>query len=54
MYQRLTYEEFVQKLRKWIIKAAHLPEDYRFLQEKRRKKLRITAVENRLYVDCEV
>ena len=41
MCQRLTYEEFVQKLRKWIIKAAHLPEDYVFFKKK--EKTGITA-----------
>ena len=38
MCQRLTYEEFVQKLRKWIIKDAHLPEDYVFLKKKRKDR----------------
>ena len=50
MYQRLTYEEFVQKLRKWIIKAAHLPEDYVFFKKK--EKTGITANGDRLFVVC--
>ena len=50
MCQRLTYEEFVQKLRKWIIKDAHLPEDYVFLKKK--EKTGITANGDRLFVVC--
>ena len=50
MCQRLTYEEFVQKLRKWIIKAAHLPEDYVFFKKK--EKTGITANGDRLFVVC--
>ena len=50
MCQGLTYEEFVQKLRKWIIKAAHLPEDYVFFKKK--EKTGITANGDRLFVVC--
>ena len=50
MCQRLTYEEFVPKLRKWIIKAAHLPEDYVFFKKK--EKTGITANGDRLFVVC--
>ena len=50
MCQRLTYEEFVQKLRKWIIKDAHLPEDYVFFKKK--EKTGITANGDRLFVVC--
>ena len=48
MCQRLTYEEFVQKLRKWIIKAAHLPEDYVFFKKK--ENLFVDILD--LKVDC--
>ena len=36
MHVNLTYEQFVQELRNWIIKAAHLPEDYVFFKKKRK------------------
>ena len=34
MHVNLTYEQFVQELRNWIIKATHLPEDYVFFKKK--------------------
>ena len=50
MCVHLTYEEFVQELRNWIIKAAHLPEDYVFFKKK--AKSGITANGDRLFVVC--
>ena len=49
MCQGLTYEEFVQELRKWIIKDAHLPEDYVFLKKK--EKTGNTTLYSKKHVD---
>ena len=50
MHVNLTYEQFVQELRNWIIKATHLPEDYVFFKKK--EKTGITANGDRLFVVC--
>ena len=50
MHVNLTYEQFVQELRNWIIKATHLPEDYVFFKKK--EKTGITANGDRLFVGC--